>query len=204
MAMRVRWRGLELPVQVRVDRDTLTDTYGEFSVEPFERGYGHTIGNSLRRVLLSSIEGSAVVAVKFERVYQELSTIEGVLEDVPEIVLNIKELLLKVYPDEEKVVRLEAHKAGPVTAGDIVPDPDIEVIDPGHVIATLTADVDFACEMVVRKGRGYVPSEELEGLPTEIGVIPVDALFSPVRRVSYHVEDRAAGDGAGGGLQDPA
>jgi DNA-directed RNA polymerase subunit alpha len=193
MAMRVRWQGLELPVQVRVDRETLTATYGEFVTEPFERGFGHSIGNSLRRVLLSSIQGSAVVAVKFQGVQQELSTVNGVLEDVPEIVLNIKELLVRLHPDEEKVLHVEAHKEGVVTAGDIEPDPDVDVIEPGQVIATLTADADFACDMTVRKGRGYVPSEEHEDLPTEIGVIPVDALFSPVRRVSYRVEDTRVG-----------
>ncbi len=193
MAMRVRWRGLELPVQVLADRDTLTDNYGEFTAEPFERGFGHTIGNSLRRVLLSSIEGSSVVAVKIQGVQQELSTMEGVLEDVPEIILNIKEILLRIHPDEEKVLRLEAHEKGEVRAGDIEPDADVEIINPDHVIATLTADTDFVCEMTVRKGRGYIPSEELEDLPTEIGAIPVDALFSPVRRVNYRVQDTRVG-----------
>lgn len=193
MAIRVRWRGLELPVQAQVDRDTLTDTYGQFVAEPFERGFGQSIGNSLRRVLLSSIEGSAVVAVKIERVQQELSAIEGILEDVPEIILNIKELLLRLHPDEEKTLRLEAHKKGPVTAGDIEPDPDVDIIKPDQLIATLSAKTDFVCDMTVRKGRGYVPSEEHENLPKDIGVIPVDALFSPVRRVSYRVENTRVG-----------
>lgn len=193
MAIRVRWRGLELPVQAQVDRDTLTDTYGQFVAEPFERGFGQSIGNSLRRVLLSSIEGSAVVAVKIERVQQELSAIEGILEDVPEIILNIKELLLRLHPDEEKTLRLEAHKKGPVTSGDIEPDPDVDIIKPDQLIATLSAKTDFVCDMTVRKGRGYVPSEEHENLPKDIGVIPVDALFSPVRRVSYRVENTRVG-----------
>ncbi len=194
MAMRARWRGLELPVQVRVNRDTLTGTYGEFIAEPFERGFGSSVGNSLRRVLLSSIEGSAVVAIKFARVQQELSTIKGVQEDVPEIILNIKELLLRLHPDHEKTLRVEAHAKGLVTAGDIEPDPDVDIIDPGQVIATVTGDkTDFVCEMTVRKGRGYLPSEEHENLPKDIGVIPVDGLFSPVRRVSYRVEDTRVG-----------
>jgi DNA-directed RNA polymerase subunit alpha len=191
--MRVRWRGLELPVQVRVDQDTLTDTYGEFVAEPFERGFGHSIGNSLRRVLLSSIEGSAVVAVKFDSVQQELSSIEGIVEDIPEIVLNIKELVLRLHPDQEKVLRVEASEPGPVTAGDIEPDPDVEIVNPDQVICTLAEETEFGCEMWIRKGRGYVPSEEHESLPTEIGVIPVDGLFSPVRRVSYRVEDCRVG-----------
>jgi len=193
MAMRVRWRGLELPVQVRVNRDTLTDTYGEFVAEPFERGFGHSIGNSLRRVLLSSIEGSAVVAVRIDGVQQELSAIDGVLEDVPEIVLNIKELVLRLHPDEELRLRVEASKAGLVTAGDIEANPDVDIVKPDQLICTLTKDVNFTCEMTVRKGRGYVPAEELEDLPTEIGTIPVDALFSPVQRVSYRVEDTRVG-----------
>ena len=193
MAMRVRWRGLELPVQVRVNRDTLTDTFGEFIAEPFERGFGHSVGNSLRRVLLSSIEGSAVVAVKMEGVQQELSAIEGVLEDVPEIVLNIKGLVLRLHPDEEKHLTIKAHGPGPVTAGSIEPDPDVDIVRPDQLICTLAKKADFACDLVVRKGRGYVPYEELEGLPTEIGTIPVDALFSPVQRVSYRVEDTRVG-----------
>jgi DNA-directed RNA polymerase subunit alpha len=193
MAMRVRWRGLELPVQVRVNRETLTETYGEFTAEPFERGFGQSIGNSLRRVLLSSIEGSAVVAVKVKGARQELSTIPGVLEDVPEIVLNVKELVLRLHPDEQKLLHVEVHKEGAVTAADIQPDPDVDVVNPSQHIATLTVETDFGCEMTIRKGRGYVPSEEHEDLPREIGVIPVDGLFSPVRRVNYRVEDTRVG-----------
>jgi len=192
MAVRVRWRGLELPFQVTVDRETVTDTFGEFSAEPFEQGFGHTIGNSLRRVLLSSIEGAAVVSARIDGVEQELAVIEGVREDVPEIILNLKELVLRVHPDEDKELRIEAHKPGTVTAGDIEPDPDVDIVNPDHVIATLTGEADFVCTMTVRKGRGYVPSEELD-IPKEIGLVPVDALFSPVRKVSYRVEDTRVG-----------
>ncbi|MFO7955810.1 MAG: DNA-directed RNA polymerase subunit alpha [Candidatus Brocadiia bacterium] len=192
MAVRVRWRGLELPFQVAVDRDTLTDTFGEFTAEPFERGFGHTIGNSLRRVLLSSIEGAAVVSARIDGVQQELTALEGVREDVPEIILNLKEIVLRVHPDEEKELHVEAHEEGAVTAGHIEPDPDVDIVNPDHVIATLTGDADFSCTMTVRKGRGYVPSEELE-IPKEIGLLPVDALFSPVRKVSYRVEDTRVG-----------
>ncbi len=192
MVVRARWRGLELPFQVEVDRTTLSETYGRFSAEPFERGFGHTVGNSLRRVLLSSIQGAAVVAVRIKGVEQELRAIEGVLEDVPEIVLNLKELVLKVHPDEEKELHLEAHAAGKVTAGDIEPDPDVEIVHPDQLICTITEDTDFECTVTVRKGRGYVPSEELE-LPRKVGLIPVDALFSPVRKVSYRVEDTRVG-----------
>ena len=193
MPVRVRWRGLELPLQVKTIRETLTDRCGEFVAEPFERGYGHTIGNSLRRVLLCSLEGAAVVAVRIDGAQQEFSAIDGIKEDVAEIVLNVKELVLRSHPDGEQVLKLEANKAGDVTAADIVPDPDVEIINPGHKIATLTDDVDFACEMTVRKGRGYVPAEEHVGLPRTIGLIPVDALFSPVQRVAYHVENTRVG-----------
>jgi len=184
---------LELPVQVRVDQETLTDRYGEFTAEPFERGYGHTIGNGLRRVLLSSLEGAAVVAVKIDGARQEFDALKGVREDVAEIILNTKELVLKLYPDAERVIRLEAHKAGVVTAGDITPDPDIEIVNADHTIATLTDDVDFVCEMTARKGRGYLPAEEHEKLPPTIGLIPLDAMFSPVQRVAYRVEDTRVG-----------
>jgi len=193
MPVRIRWRGLELPVQVLADPATLTEQYGEFVAEPFERGYGHTVGNSLRRVLLSSLEGSAIVAVRIEGVRQEFSSIPGVLEDVVEIVMNLKEVVLRMHPDEERVLKIDVTQKGEVTAGDITPDPDIEVINPGHKIATLTEKARFACELTVRKGRGYVPAEEHEHLPREVGVIPIDSAFSPVRRVSYGISETRVG-----------
>jgi len=193
MPVRARWRGLELPVQAKVNHETLTDRYGEFSIEPFERGFGHTLGNSLRRVLLSSLEGGAIVAVKIKGVQQEFSAMEGVLEDVAEVILNIKEVVVRVHADTERVLTLEAHKAGEVKAGDVTPDADVEVLNPDHKIATLTKDVDFVCEMTVRRGRGYVPADEHEELPRTVGLVPVDALFSPVQRVAYHVVDTRVG-----------
>lgn len=193
MPVRVRWRGLELPLQVKPIQATLTDRYGEFVTEPFERGYGHTVGNSLRRVLLSSLEGAAVVAARVERAQQEFSALDGVKEDVAEIMLNIKELVLKLHSDAEHTLRLEAHKAGDLRAGDITPDAEVEIVNTDHKIATLTSDVDFVCEMTARRGRGYVPAEEHEELPRTIGIVPVDALFSPVQRVAYHVEDTRVG-----------
>jgi len=193
MPVRVRWRGLELPVQVRPNQETHNERYGEFVVEPFERGYGHTIGNSLRRMLLSSIEGSSVVAVKIHGVHQEFAAIEGVREDVTEIILNIKQLALDLLVNEERKFRLEARKKGPITAGHIEDNPDLRVVDPHQHVADLTDDVEFVCDLYVRRGRGYVVSEEHEALPTEIGVIPVDSLFSPVRRVAYRIEDTRVG-----------
>jgi len=193
MPVRVRWRGLELPVRVTPRPETLSGRYGEFVAEPFERGYGHTIGSSLRRVLLSSIEGTAPVAVKMQGVRQEFSAIEGVREDLPEIILNVKRLALDLFVDEERKFRLEAHKKGPMTAADIEKNPDLRVVDATQHIAELTEDVDFVCDLYVRRGRGYVPSENHQGLPTEIGVIPVDSLFSPVRRVAYRIENTRVG-----------
>lgn len=193
MSVRVRWRGIELPVQVRVNEENLSESYGEFYAEPFERGFGHTVGNSLRRVLLSSLEGSAIVAVSIEGVRQEFSTMEGVLEDTAEIVLNIKELVLRLHPDAEKTIKLSRSGKGPVLASDIEKDPDVDIVNPDHQIATLTDDVEFNCELLVRKGRGYVPAEEHENLPDTVGLIPVDAMFSPVKRVAYHVSDTRVG-----------
>ncbi|MFP4027072.1 MAG: DNA-directed RNA polymerase subunit alpha [Candidatus Brocadiia bacterium] len=193
MPVRVRWRGLELPVQVETNEESLSDTYGEFVVEPFERGFGHTIGNSLRRVLLSSLEGAAVVAVRIDGVQQEFTAMEGVREDVAEIILNIKELVLTLHPDEERTVKVEKEGEGPVTAGDIEDTADLEAANPDQLIATLTDDVKFSAELTIRKGRGYVPAEEHENLPETIGTIPIDALFSPVQRVAYDVANTRVG-----------
>jgi DNA-directed RNA polymerase subunit alpha len=190
--MRIRWRGLELPNKIVSDRETLTDSYGKFTVEPFERGFGTTIGNSLRRVLLSSLEGSAVTRVKIKGVQHEFSTIPGVVEDVTEIILNIKSLVLKNHTSDIKTIRIERQDAGLVTAADIIHDESVEIINPEHVIATMTDDVHFSVEMTVENGRGYIPTEEQE-IEQEIGVIPVDAAYSPVLRVTYRTEEARIG-----------
>ncbi|MGL4465150.1 MAG: DNA-directed RNA polymerase subunit alpha, partial [Planctomycetia bacterium] len=166
--------------------------YGRFTVEPFERGFGTTVGNSLRRVLLSTLEGSAVTRLKIKGVQHEFSTIPGIVEDVTDIVLNVKSLVLKNHSHEPKTVRIERQEKGLVTAADILHDESVEIIDPGHVIATMTDDVHFSVEMTVENGRGYLPSEEAPAEP-EIGVIPVDALFSPVLRVLYRTEEARIG-----------
>ena len=158
--MRVRWRGLELPARIEWDADTLTDRYGKLIAEPFERGYGTTVGNSLRRVLLSSLEGSAVTDVKIEGVLHEFSTIPGVVEDVTDIVLNIKRLVVRSETDEPKVIRIDASKKGPVTGADVITDSTVEVINKDHVIATLSEDTKFKVEMTVKRGRGYITAEE--------------------------------------------
>src|SRR5579883_3579232 len=191
--MRIRWRGLELPNRVVSDRSTLTDTYGKFTAEPFERGFGVTVGNSLRRILLSSLEGSAVTRVKIQGVQHEISTIPGVVEDVTDIILNIKSLVVKNVSDSPRTLRIERHERGVVKAADIITDQDVEIINPDHIIATLTDDVPFVVEMRVENGRGYRMAEENVEMEREIGVIPVDSSFSPVVRVKHEIEDTRVG-----------
>jgi DNA-directed RNA polymerase subunit alpha len=195
--MRVTWRGLELPTHVLQDEALSTDKYGRFFIEPFERGFGTTIGNSLRRILLSSLEGSAVTSIKIKGVNHEFTSIKGVMEDATDIVLNVKSLVVRLNADEPKIMKVSAKKAGPVTAADIVADPAIEIIDKNAVLATLTENVAFEMEMVVEKGRGYVPASEREAVldrfEQEIGRIRVDALYSPVIRVRYTTEDTRVG-----------
>jgi DNA-directed RNA polymerase subunit alpha len=191
--MRIRWRGLELPSRVVADHATLSDTYGKFVAEPFERGFGTTVGNSLRRVLLSSLEGSAVTRVKIQGVQHEVSTIPGVVEDVTDIILNIKSLVVKNTSDQTKSIRIDRHERGVVTAGMILADDDVQIINPEHVIATLTDDVPFVVEMTIENGRGYRTAEENVGKEREIGVIPVDSSFTPVVRVKYEIEETRVG-----------
>jgi DNA-directed RNA polymerase subunit alpha len=191
--MRIRWRGLELPSKVNCDFSALTDTYGKFVAEPFERGFGSTVGNSLRRVLLSSLEGSAVTRIKIQGVQHEVTTIPGVVEDVTDIVLNIKSLVIKNTSDLPKTVRISRHEAGVVTAAHILADDAIQIVNPEHVIATLTGDVPFVVEMTVENGRGYRTSEENVGTEREIGMIPIDSSFTPVVRVKYEIEETRVG-----------
>src|SRR4051794_11660732 len=191
--MRIRWRGLELPNRVVSDRSTLRDTYGKFTVEPFERGFGVTVGNSLRRLLLSSLEGSSVTSVKIQGVQHEISTIPGVVEDVTDIVLNIKSLVVKNASDQPKTIRIERHERGVVKGADVIAEQGVEIINPDHIIATLTDDVPFVVEMKVENGRGYRMAEENVEEEREIGVIPIDSSFSPVVRVKYEIEDTRVG-----------
>jgi len=195
--MRVTWRGLELPTRVEHDAAVSTDKYSKFCIEPFERGFGTTIGNSLRRVLLSSLESSAVTSVKIAGVDHEFSLIKGVMEDVTDLVLNIKSLVVRLNGEGPKIMTVSANKAGVVTAADIVADPAIEIADKDMVLATLTEDVDFEMEMVVENGRGYVPAAEriaeADRFDQEIGRIMLDAVFSPVTRVRYTTEDTRVG-----------
>lgn len=193
--MHVRWRGLELPYKVIKDDRSATPTFGRFTAEPFERGFGTTIGNSLRRVLLSSLEGAAITKVKIAGVQHEFGTMPGVLEDVTDVLLNVKGLVVSMDSDEPKTMRLAAEGPGEVTADLIEADASIRIHNPDKLIATLTDKRDFAIEFTVEKGRGYRPASEHYKRDEDqiIGEIPVDAIFSPVQRVRYRVEDTRVG-----------
>lgn len=186
-------KDFQIPMRVEVDKDTLSPTYGKFIAEPFERGFGTTIGNSLRRVLLSSLTGAAVTSVRIESVLHEFSTVPGVTEDVTDIILNVKSLRLKLHTDKPKTIHLRKKGPGEAKASDIIHDADVEILNPDLHIATLDKAAAVDMEMVVKPGRGYVPAErnKEEGLP--IGVIPVDSIFSPVKRVNFQVENARVG-----------
>jgi DNA-directed RNA polymerase subunit alpha len=169
------------------------NTYGKFVVEPLERGYGITLGNSLRRILLSSLPGVAVTSIKVDGVLHEFSTVPGVIEDLTEIILNIKNLSLKLHSDEPKIIYIDADGEGAVTAGDIKADSDVEVLNPELHICTLNGDARFYMEMVVNKSRGYVPAEKNKQPGQPIGIIPIDSIYTPVRKVNYTVENTRVG-----------
>lgn len=193
--MRIRWRGLELPTRVVNDQEVSTPTYGRFTIEPFERGFGITVGNSLRRILLSSLEGAAITSVKIAGAEHEFTSLPGVMEDVTDIILNIKTLVVKSHSEERKVLSVHSEVKGPITAGMVDCDPAIEVISRDAVIATLTDNVPFDMEMIAEMGRGYIPAEEMldPDADQEVGRIFVDAAFSPVTRVRYRTEDTRVG-----------
>ncbi|MEM6506711.1 MAG: DNA-directed RNA polymerase subunit alpha [Planctomycetota bacterium] len=196
--MRIRWRGLELPHRVIPDEETLSDTYGRFTIEPFERGFGTTVGNSLRRILLSSLEGASITGVKIKGAQHEFTSLEGVTEDVTDIILNIKNMIVSLEGDEDamQTMRLQAEGPGEVTCDLIEADTSVTIHNPENLLATLTKQVDFDMEFVVEKGRGYIPASEQYNNPgeeVEVGLIPVDAIYSPVTRVRYKVEDTRVG-----------
>ena len=191
--MATRLGRFEMPKRVTKDESVSTDSYGKFYAEPFEGGYGRTMGNSLRRVLLSSLEGAAVSSVKIKDAPHEFCSLPGVLEDVTDIILNIKQLLFKSYSRDVQVVRIKVEGPGEVTASDIQTPESLEVLNPDFKICTLAEGGVFEAEMEVRIGRGYCPAEQNKKENQEIGVIPVDCLFSPVRRVNYSVENTRVG-----------
>ncbi|MBS3874045.1 MAG: DNA-directed RNA polymerase subunit alpha [Firmicutes bacterium] len=185
---------LELAMETpRVTRQEGTTTYGKFVVEPLQRGYGTTLGNALRRILLSSLPGAAVTSIKIEGVLHEFSTVPGVVEDVTDIVLNIKTLRLRIHSPGEKTLRIEKVGEGIVTAADIITDSDVDVLNPSLVIATLDKDARLFMEMTAIGGRGYKPAERNKKHQQPIGVIPVDSVFTPVTRVNYSVENTRVG-----------
>lgn len=191
--MRIRWRDFELPTRVICNKETLTPEYGEFIAEPFVKGFGHTIGNSLRRVLLSAIEGCAVTSVKIEGVAHEYSSIPNGLGDVTDLILNIKQLRLVIEGEEPVTLKVDVEKKGDITGADIQTDGKAEIINKNLVIATLSTKARFVMEMEARRGRGYVTAEENARDPQEIGLIPVASIFSPVLHVEHHVEDTRVG-----------
>jgi DNA-directed RNA polymerase subunit alpha len=183
----------ELPSKLTKVEDGATPTYAKFIAEPFEAGYGHTVGNSLRRVLLSSIEGAAISSIKIDGVNHEFQSIDGVVEDVTEIVLNLKKVLIVSHKRETISLSVKATKAGAITAGDIQADANIQVVNPDQVICTLDSKRSFEAEIEIKTGRGYCPGEQNKKEEQPIGVIPIDSLFSPVRLVKYAVENTRVG-----------
>ncbi|HET7752712.1 MAG TPA: DNA-directed RNA polymerase subunit alpha [Anaeromyxobacteraceae bacterium] len=187
------WRDLIKPRGLQVDQDSLSNTYGKFVAEPLERGFGITLGNSLRRVLLSSLQGSAITSVKIEGVEHEFMTIPEVAEDVTDIILNLKEVLLQIHTNEAKTIRVEAEGPREIKAGDIIADGQVEVLNPGQHVLTISEGGRVRMEMQARRGRGYVPAERNKVAGQPIGTIPVDALFSPIRKVNYQVTNARVG-----------
>jgi DNA-directed RNA polymerase subunit alpha len=182
------WKGFQKPKRLEVDTETLTATYGKFYAQPFERGFGTTVGNALRRVLLSAIEGAAITAVKIEGVLHEFSSLPGVVEDVTDIILNLKQIPIKMHTPAEKIVTLDIERKGRVTAADLQGDSSIEILDPSAPIATLSENAKLQMELRVNTGRGYVSADKNFDEDMGIGYIPIDSVHSPVRRVNYHVE----------------
>ncbi len=187
------WRDLIRPKHLEVERETLTPTYGKFSCEPLERGFGTTLGNSLRRVLLSSLQGAAITAVKIEGALHEFQTLPDVVEDVTDIVLNLKEVMLRMHDPKPKVVRLDKEGEGKVTAGDIAVTDGIEVLNPEHPIATVSHGGKLHMELLVQMGRGYISADRNKMPNMSVGTIPIDALFSPIKKVNYTVTHARVG-----------
>lgn len=191
--MQKNWRDLIKPKKLEVEKETLTNTYGKFVAEPLERGFGVTIGNSLRRILLSSLQGAAITSVKIDGILHEFSSIPGVKEDVSDIILNLKQVRLKIHGEGPKTLRIKGSNDGRVTAGDIICDNTVEVLNPDQHIATVSKDAKFDCELLANTGRGYVPSERNKLPDQPIGTIPIDAIFQPVSRVNFIVTNARVG-----------
>jgi DNA-directed RNA polymerase subunit alpha len=186
------WRDLIKPKRLQVEAEN-TETYGKFFAEPFERGFGTTLGNALRRVLLSSLQGAAITSVRIKGVLHEFSTIPGVTEDVTDVILNLKGVLLKLHGQESRNIRIVKKGAGIITAGDIITDSLVEILNPQHHIATCSQDADVEMDMVVSLGKGYTPAERNRDEKSPVGTIPIDAIFSPIRKVNYTVSNARVG-----------
>ncbi len=191
--MHKNWRDLIKPKRLQVESDSLSDTFGKFKAEPFERGFGTTLGNALRRVLLSSLQGAAITSVRIKGVLHEFSTIPGVTEDVTDIILNLKGVLLKLHGNEGRNIRIVKKGSGLVTAGDLVTDSHVEVLNPDHHILTCSKDADVEIDMTVGLGKGYVPAERNRDEKAPVGTIPIDAIFSPIKKVNFTVTNARVG-----------
>jgi len=182
------WKGFQRPKRLEFERETLTDRFGRFYAQPFERGFGTTVGNAMRRVLLSSIEGAAVTAVKIEGVLHEFSPIQGVVEDATDIILNLKQIPLKLHVDHAKTLTLKATRPGEVRARDIIADADVEILEPDAHIATVSEGGKLEMELRIKRGRGYISADKNFDEDLGIGWIPIDSVHSPVKKVNYVVE----------------
>ena len=191
--MQKSWKDLIRPKRLEVEKETLTPFYGKFTAEPFERGLGITIGNSLRRILLSSLQGAAITSVKIDGVLHEFSTIPGTKEDMTEIILNLKEVRLKLHTEGPKTIRVKTEGPKVLKAGDILTGDAVEILNPDHYIATLSRDGKLSMEMLVKMGRGYVPAERNKEENQPVGTIPMDAIFSPTKKVNYTVTNARVG-----------
>ena len=187
------WKDLIRPKRLEAEKETLTPFYGKFTAEPLERGFGITVGNSLRRILLSSLQGAAITSVKIDGVLHEFSTIPGVKEDATEILLNLKEVRLKLHTEGAKTIRIKADGPKEVKAGDIITGEAVEILNPDHHIATLSRDAKLSVEMVIKTGRGYVPAERNKEENQSIGAMAIDSIFSPIRKVNYTVTNARVG-----------
>ncbi len=187
------WRDLIRPKKLQVEAESFTNTYGKFFAEPFERGFGTTLGNSLRRVILSSLQGAAITSVKIKGVLHEFSAIAGVTEDVTDIILNLKGVRFKMHGQESRTIRIIHKGEGVVKAGDIITDPNVEVLNPDHHIATCSKDANLEMDMVVKMGKGYVPADRNRDEKAPVGTIPIDSIFSPIIKANFTVTNARVG-----------
>lgn len=187
------WRELIKPKQLQVEKNTLTNTYGKFFAEPFERGFGTTLGNSIRRILLSSLQGAAITSVRIKGVLHEFSTIQGVTEDVTDIILNLKGIRLKLHSSEQAIIRIVHKGEGTIKASDILTGHMVEIMNPAHHICTCGADANLEIEMTVKMGKGYVPADRNRDEKAPVGTIPIDSIYSPIKKVNFTVSNARVG-----------